>query len=95
LPKAGGEYIHHITGVRLRLIGSGSLQMFLRSLDNVRNFTMLPLQMLTTNNIEPTRLANFRSQRTQLEIRVTEMNEYFAISKIVVFTKPSATSYPG
>lgn len=90
----GGEYIHHITGVRMRLNGTGSLQMSLNGLDDVHSYTMLPLTMSLTPGLEPTRLANFRSQRTRFKITTTEIDEYFKISRIVVFIKASATSYP-
>jgi len=92
--SSGSELIYHIAGVRLRVVGSGSLRMFLRSLDNIRSFTMLPLAMSATTDKEPTRLGNMRSQRTQLELRVNEIDEYFKIQKIIIFAKPSGTSHP-
>lgn len=92
--KGGAEIIWHIAGVRLRLTGSGNLKMTLRTLDNTRQFTMLPLPMNPTTDKEPTRLGNIRSQRTQVEFKVTEIDEYFRISKMVVFAKPSGTSLP-
>lgn len=90
----GSEYINHITSVRMRLNGTGSLQMSLSGLDDIRSYTMLPLTMSLTPGLEPTRLANFRSQRTRFNITTTVINDYFRISRIVIFTKPSATSYP-
>jgi hypothetical protein len=93
--KGGAEVIWHIAGVRLRIVGSGNLQMYLRTLDNTRSFTMLPLPMAATTDKEPTRLGNIRSQRTQVEFRVTEQDEWFRISKLVVFAKVSGTSLPG
>lgn len=91
----GGEYIYHVAGVRLRVIGSGSLRMFFHSLDSIRSFTLLPLSMSSTNDKEPTRLGNFRSQRIQLELKTDAIDEYFQISKIIIFAKTSATSLPG
>jgi len=93
--SGGGEFIYHVAGVRLRVIGSGSLRMFFHSLDSIRNFTLLPLSMSPTNDKEPTRLGNFRSQRTQLELKTDSIDEYFQISKIIIFAKTSATSLPG
>lgn len=92
--SAGSEYIRHITGVRMRLQGTGSLQMSLSGLDDVRSYTMLPLEMSLTPGLEPTRLANFRSQRIRFNLTTTEINEYFKISRIILFAKTSATSYP-
>jgi len=93
--QGGGEFVYHIAGVRLRVVGSGSLRLFYHSLDNVRNLTLLPLPLSSASAIEPTRLGNFRSQRTQLELKTDSIDEYFQISKIVIFAKPSATSLPG
>ena len=92
---SGGEIIYHIAGVRLRVVGNGNLRMFFRSLDDVRSFTLLPLVMAAATDREPTRLGNFRSQRTQIELRTTEIDEWFNISKLIVFAKPSGTSLPG
>jgi hypothetical protein len=91
----GAEYIAHVTGVRMRLNGTGELKMSLHNLDDTRTFTMLPLQMQTSPGLEPTRIANFRSQRTKFRILTTELNEYFLIQRVIVFIKPSASSYPG
>lgn len=90
----GGEYIHHITGIRMRLNGTGSLQMSLSGLDDIRTYTMKPLEMSLLPGLEPTRLSNFRSQRTRFNITTTEINEYFRISRIVIFAKTSALAYP-
>lgn len=99
MPKSqfvkGAENVWHSAGVRMRLTGSGDLQMQLNSLDSVRTFAMLPLAMQATTDIEPTRGANFKSQRIQFEFRITEIDEYFVIQKIVIFIKPVATSLPG
>lgn len=91
----GAENILHCTGVRLRVVGSGNLDMTLYSLDSARTFPMMALPMTPTNERELTRLGNFRSQRIQLGFSVDVIDEYFKISKIIFFAKPSATSYPG
>lgn len=89
------QIINHFGLVRLRLNGSGLLQLSLFSLDDVKVNVLLPLDMDTLTNIEPTRLSNFTQQRAYLDLRVTEINETFTISKIIVFTKPVAASFPG
>lgn len=89
-----GEYISHINAVRFRLNGVGNLNLSLHSLDNAQSYTMKPLPMSMSPGIEPARLANFKSQRTMLRLGTTEMNEYMRIQRIIVFMKPSATSYP-
>lgn len=86
--------ILHFGAVRYRVTGSGNLKTFLRSLDNVKNKQLSNTVMAAINDIEPTRWANFTNQRAQIEFKTTEINEVFNISKIIVFVKPVATSYP-
>lgn len=93
--NSGGEYIQHVGAVRLRVDGSGSLNMTLYGINSVDSFPMLPLAMLDPDSMEPTMLTNFRSQRFMFEFGVTEINEYFEISRIVFFIKTSALNYPG
>lgn len=86
--------INHFGIIRLRLNGLGNLRLRLLSLDEVKKKTLLPLVMSSLTNKEPTRLANFTQQRAQLEVRTIEIDETFKISKVIIFIKPVATSYP-
>lgn len=86
--------ILHFGVCRLRVNGTGTLNLFLRSLDDVRNLILPTLTMQVVTNKEPVALANFSEQRAQLEINITELGEYFSISKIIVFVKPVASGYP-
>lgn len=96
MAKGGsGESEQHVVSVRLRVTGSGNLQMTLRDLDDVRSYPMVPLVMASTTRIEPTRLCNFQSQRIRLEGKVTELGEHFHIRRIILFSKPVAVEYPG
>lgn len=88
------EYVSHTAGVRLRLNGTGNLEMKLSSLDNVRSIVLKPLPMSMTPGIEPTRQCNFTSQRTLLEIKTTEKDEFMRVQKLIIFMKPTATSLP-
>lgn len=88
-----GEFITHFTAVRLRVEGAGNLKLKLKSLSDIYEQDLVPLVMTTTNR-QPTQLANFSQERALLRIETTEMNEYFEISKIMVFCKPVATGYP-
>jgi hypothetical protein len=88
-----GEIIHfHV--VRMRVTGSGNLDLELHSLDDVNVVALTSVPMSTATNREPTVLANFREQRAQLRFSVNAINEYFNLSKIVIFMKPDATGYP-
>ena len=95
MPKGNEELVNHFGAVRLRVSGSGNLRLRLLSLDEVKTQTLVPIVMSDPAYIEPTRLSNFTQQRASLEISTTMINEYFLISKIIIFTKPVATSFPG
>jgi hypothetical protein len=97
MPKkssSGEEVINHYGAVRLRVNGSGNLQMALQSLDERFQNVLVPVPLQSVTNIEPNRLSNFTQQRAKLMIRTTELNETFQISKIIVFIKPVAKSWP-
>lgn len=87
--------VQHYNGVRMRLTGAGSLQMTLYSLDEVNSSVLVPFTMAATTAREPTRLANFKSQRASLEVKTTVINETFRISKIIIFAKPVESEFPG
>lgn len=88
-----GELIHTVA-IRMRVIGSGSLQLFLRSLDDTNNVQLRSHILVSSTNIEPTVLANFVDQRIQLELKTVAIDETFTVSRIVIFIKPVAQGYP-
>jgi hypothetical protein len=94
--KATGteELINHYGAVRLRVNGSAQLQMSLFSLDEEFQKVLLPVSITAINNVEPNRICNFTQQRAKLMIRTVNFGEYFKISKIIVYVKPVAKSYP-
>ena len=75
--KRNEEVINHYGAVRLRAVGSASMNLTLFSLDEVKQTTLLPLTLQVRNNIERNRISNFTQQRAKLELRTTEINEYF------------------
>jgi hypothetical protein len=89
------ESEHHVVGVRMRIKGSGNLDMYLTDLDNVRQYPMVPFTMAATTRIEPMRLTNFQSQRIRLVCSTNVINETFQITRIIIFAKPVAMEYPG
>jgi hypothetical protein len=92
---SSGENISHFHAIRMRVVGAGSLQMTLYSIDDIQNQSLVPFSLSATTHIQPTRLSNFIQQRASLEIKTTEVNEYFRINRIIVFCREYATSYPG
>lgn len=79
----------------MRVKGTGNLDIYLTDLDDERRYDMVPLAMQATTRIEPTRLANFQSQRIRLVGSTDVIDEQFTISRIIIFAKPVAMEYPG
>lgn len=92
--SSGGENQYHIVAARLRLTGSGNLQMAISDLDGVKSYTMVPLVMAATTNIEPTRLSNIQSQRLRFEGMTSEIDETFHVRRLILFAKEVAVEYP-
>lgn len=91
---SGGEQICHVGGIRMRVVGSGNLDLQLLSFDSIRSSTMIPLVLSAATNREPTRLANFMEQRIALKVSMDTINEWFKINRIIVLIKPIFTEYP-
>lgn len=88
------DNIVHFTSLRMRIIGSGSLVMTMRSQDNIYSSSLVPFTMQAATNIRPTRLMNFQHQRAQLECKTTGQGEWFSINKIVIYAKEVFVDYP-
>ena len=91
--SSSGEILH-FNAVRIRVSGSGNLQLSLRSLDDVKISQLPNIPMLSSTNIDPTVLANYIDQAGQLEFKTTEIGEIFIIGRIVIFVKPIFSEYP-
>lgn len=89
-----GENICHITGLRMRVTGSGNLDMQLRSMDDIYTQTLVPFTLAAATNIQPFRLANFTQQRAYLRVSMDEIDEKFRINRIIIFMKPIFTMHP-
>lgn len=88
------DNIVHYTSVRMRIIGSGQLDMTMFSQDDVFSSVLLPFTMAATTNIRPTRLMNFQHQRAYLKGSTNVINEWFQINKIVIYAKEVFVEYP-
>jgi hypothetical protein len=93
--SGNGEFEHHIVGIRYRINGSGNHKISLTDYDNIQTQNLVDLPMQVITRFEPMRLSNFQSQRTRLVGKTTELNEWFEISRIIIFAKPIAIEYPG
>ena len=87
--------VSHFNAVRLRIVGQGNLNMTLFSLDDEHSQVLVPFALNSTTSVVPTRLANFTEQMASLECETTEINDYFRINRIVIFSREIFSSYPG
>jgi hypothetical protein len=92
---SSGEQVNHFAAIRVRVNGTGNLQLAVYSLDDVRSKTLVPFVMQTKARIIPTRIVNFIEQRASFEIKTTEIDEHFRINRIVIFAKETFSSLPG
>lgn len=92
--KSTEGLINHFGSVRIRLNGTGNLKLNYYSLDDSISETLVTLSMSSAPGKEILQLSNFTTQRASLQIRTTEIDEVFKISKIVVYAKSVASGYP-
>lgn len=86
--------IVHTVGARYRARGTGMLRTRLLSMDEVKYTDLDNIELVTPSARERTILANFQDQGIQIEFKTIHMDETFIISKIILFVKPVAESYP-
>jgi hypothetical protein len=92
---SSGENISHFAAIRVRVNGTGDLLMTIYSLDDVKSKELVPFTMQTLNRRIPTRIINFVEQRASVTLRTEEIDDYFRINRIVIFTKEIFSSFPG
>jgi len=88
------DNIIHYASVRMRIIGSGQLEMRMISQDAIYEQALTPFTLHATTNIRPTRLMNFQHQRASFEGKVDVIGEWFKINKIVIYAKEVFVDYP-
>lgn len=92
---SSGEIISHFNMVRLRVTGTGNLKLTFFSLQDVKSERLADLPMSEITDIQPRKLANFKTQRASLKLGTTGINEYFRINRIVIYSKPIFSEFPG
>src|SRR3972149_2503036 len=95
-----GENINHFAGVRLRMLGTGSVKLKFLTLPNnlgiKKEVNLVDLDLNTLNQQrEPLKKTNITTQRAQLEIKTLEINEIIKINRLVIFARPVAVNFPG
>ena len=88
------DNIVHYASLRMRITGSGSLDMRMLSQDDIHTQVLVPFTMQSATNIRPTRLMNFQHQRAMLECKTDAIGEWFKINKIVIYAKEVFVDYP-
>ncbi len=91
---AGGIYINHCVAVRMRVTGSGNLKVRLLSLDEESTSQLADVAMVPVSQRYANQLANFSTQRYQVEISTEEIDETFNLHQVIIYNKPMASSYP-
>jgi hypothetical protein len=89
-----GEDIVHFNAIRFRVNGTGDLQLELFSLDDADSQQLNSIPMSLKPGRQPTVLANFVTQRMSLTATTRNINDYFRINRIIIFSKYYASSYP-
>lgn len=90
----GGLFLNHCVAVRMRVTGSGNLKVRLLSLNGESTSQLPDVAMSPTTQRYVNQLANFITQRYQVEISTEEMDETFNIRQVIIYNKPIASSYP-
>lgn len=93
--RSQGEAINHFNGMRLRVTGAGNLQVTAWSFQEASSEVILPYAMQASTKIQPTLLMNSKEHRISIELKTTEINEWFNIGRIIIFSKPIYTSVVG
>lgn len=88
------ELISHWTGFKIRVVGSGNLIPTLYSLNNVETQVLASFAMSPTSSRIPSRLANFQHQRVSLELKTTVIDEFFKVSRVLIYFKEVFSEFP-
>lgn len=92
--KLSGDIQNHVNPIRIRVLGSGSLKTFLFDTGSINNSELNAKTMSLTSAKSINYLSNFRAERTCVLIMTTAINEYFTVSNIWAYVKPTANSFP-
>lgn len=89
------ENINHYAAIRMRVVGTGNLDMQLASLDRIDTSDLVAFTLSETNAREPTRLCNFVSQKARLKVSTDVIDEFFNIDKVIIFAREIYKEFPG
>ena len=90
----GGLYRNHFNAVRVRALGSGSLDLSLQTLDDLTIVNIEPITLSNAPGRYFNQLVNLTTQKARVHISTNEIDEVFTIRQIIVYVKPIATGFP-
>ncbi len=89
-----GDIQSHVNPVRIRVMGDGELKAFLFDTGLLYNAVLFPQDMSLVSPRSLNYLSNFRAEKICIQIMTTEIDEYFTISNMWAYVKPTASSFP-
>jgi len=92
--KQLGDTQSHFNPIRVRVNGTGELQTFLFDTGLVNSVALDPKTMSETSAQSINVLSNFRAERACLLLITTEKDDFFSVSNIWMYVKPTAQSFP-
>lgn len=93
MAKSLSDIQSHVNPIRIRARGNGDLQVFLLDSGN-GSVTLQPQALSVTTAKSLNYLSNFRAELICLKIMTTEKDEYFIVSNMWAYIKPTAASFP-
>lgn len=95
MPKIGlGDIQSHVNPVRIRVKGKGDLQVILFDSGEINNLELYAQTMSLTSARSLNYLSNFRAEKICFQIMTTVKDEYFSVSNMWAYVKPTAASFP-
>ena len=94
MPKLSGDIQNHINPFRIRVMGEGDLQAFVfdTGLENSAELHAQTMSLTSARSLNY--LSNYTAERMCVMIMTTEIDEYFNISNMYAYVKPSRNSFP-
>ncbi len=89
-----GDIQSHINPIRIKVNGDGNLRVFLFTTENVTGTELNDEAMSLSNARSLNYLSNFVAEKCCLKLMTSEIDEYFIVSNIYAYVKPSVMSFP-
>ena len=95
MPKTGlGDIQSHVNPIRIRASGDGNLDVTLFNISNVNGVALNAQAMSANATSSLNYLSNFTAEKICIKISTNVIDEYFTISNIYAYVKPSVMSFP-